>query len=759
MKRMTLLSLIAAMACSCGSGDWDRSGAGITVHSPECEVRITMYTPSMARVEKYGKGAEPKADAGFCVTMQPQKVRFKVQQEGREIHLASREMEIIVSADDASVRYMRADGKHLLEEIPGSFSPLSQSFRLEDGEAIYGLGQHREGGLNVRGHHYRLVNENMEIAIPLVHSAKGYALFWNNGAITDFSDSEQGMCFRSDVGTETDYFFVYGGSADGVIAGLRQLSGHVPMFPLWTFGFNQSRERYASQDETVGIVRWFRQNNVPLDCVVQDWQYWSEDNRHWNAVEFGNPRFPDPKKMLDDIHAMNAHCMISVWPSFGPETNIYRDLENAGCLMPHATYPQEAKVRNYDPFNPEARKIYWDYMRNNIYDLGMDAWWLDATEPEHSPVTEADMEFRTAAGPFKTVRNLYPLPSVGGVYNAQMEYDPSRRPFILTRSAALGVQQYAHCWSGDVECSWHTLAQQIHGALNFSLCGLPYWNSDIGAFYTWQNYPGGNQNPDYRNIYLRWMQFAVFTGMMRSHGCNTPREIFNFGQRGDFHFDAQEKAIRLRYVLIPYIYSTAHDISAADGTLMRALMMDWPQDPVACNCDDEYLFGRSILVAPMVCDGTSRELYLPQGLWADFSSGRRYEAGKHSIEVPMDHIATFVKAGSIIPIGPDVNYTAEKGWDELEIRLYPGADGEFTLYEDAGEGNGYRKGEFSTIHFRWDDAEHSLSIDRRQGKYPGMDAEKRFRIRVMNPLSPGENSGKTEDPQILYSGKALKMVL
>jgi len=724
-------------------------------------VRVTVYSSDIVRIEKYPLGTRPSDDDGMCVIMEPQKTKYTVKKSDGCTILSTEKIKVSVNKADATVSLERTDGTSIISETPSiCCTPPSQTFRLENTEAIYGLGQHREGGLNLRGEKYHLINENMEIAIPLVHSAKGYAVFWNNGGISDFSDSlEEGMKFSSETGSEIDYFVICGDNADEVISGIRSLSGKAPMFPLWSTGFAQSKERYVSQDEILGVARWFRDNDVPLDCIVQDWQYWNEDNRHWNAVEFGNPKFPDPKKMLDDIHGMNLHCMISVWPSFGPDTDIYKEFEAAGHLMPHATYPQQANVRNYDPFSPEAREILWNRMRDNIYSLGMDAWWLDATEPEHSPVTEADLDFVTAAGPFRQVRNLYPLASVGGVYDAQKQFDPSRRVFILTRSAFLGVQRYAHCWSGDVESNWHTLAQQIHGALNFSLCGLPYWNSDIGGFFTWRNYPDGVKDDNFKNIYLRWMQFAAFTGLMRSHGTNTPREIFNFGNRGDFHFDAQLKAIRMRYSLIPYIYSTMHEIYEDDATLMRALMMDWPDDTAACACDDEFLFGRSILVAPMVTEGTQREVYLPEGSWIDFRTGAPVPAGTFTAEVPMDEVALYVRGGSIIPFGPDVNYTAEKDWDVLRIVVCPGADGCFTLYEDEGDGYGYENGVCSKIRFTWDDKSGTIEIGEREGSFPGMPEHRKF---IIVPIKAGDrqiNDSLRSGFSVDYDGKTVKKTL
>lgn len=719
MKRaFPILVLAALLFCSCTDNSVEYSAGDV-------KVRLTAYSSDILRIEKCSAGENFSQDAGLSVVMRPQKNALLRRVKTDSSLLAYTDgLEVEISLGDASVRIMRK-GETLVSE--GAYAPLSQSFAVAADESLYGLGQHRERPLDVRMEDIVLKNENMEIAIPLVHSAKGYAIFWNNPSITRFAGDREGICFSSEAGTEVDYFVISGADADGVIAGIRELSGQVPMFPLWTYGFHQSKERYVSQDELLDVLGKYRELQVPLDGIVQDWQYWGEDNHNWNALKFENPRFYDPRAMLEEIHERHAHCMISVWPSFGPWTSVYKELEAVGAIMPHSTFPQNGDARNYDPFNARARQIYWDHMRDNLYDLGIDAWWLDATEPEIGPEAPSDLDWLTSAGPFRKVRNLYPLPTVKGIYESQTAYDPSRRPFILTRSAALGVQRYAHCWSGDVESSWEVLAYQIPEALNFSLCGLPYWNSDLGGFFSWKNYPEGHDNPAFRELYVRWAQFGVFTGMMRSHGTNTPREIYQFGEPGEVHFEAVRKAIELRYQLLPYIYGTAWKIHSSSATLMRALMMDWPEDGLACKTEDEFLFGPSILVAPVVEPSFVRKVYLPEGTWFDWWTGERIEGGRNiTADAPIDRIPLYAKAGAIVPLGPDVQYASEKPWDNLVIKLFRGADGEFVLYEDEGEGNGYLNGKRSIIRFSWNDAESMLTIAGREGNYAGMLEERDF---------------------------------
>ncbi|MCF0175563.1 MAG: DUF5110 domain-containing protein [Bacteroidales bacterium] len=690
-------------------------------------VRLTAYSPTTIRVEKCAPGESFSDDAGLSVVMTPGKVRVRKEKTDSTFILSTDALEVCVRLSDASLSFSRK-GKAIVEE-KSSYKPLAQSFALERDEAIFGLGQHRNLPLNLRGQEIKLVNVNMEIAIPMVHSSKGYAIYWNNASATVFSDSPEGMSFSSEAGDGVDYFLISGESADEVIAGIRELSGQVPMFPLWTYGFHQSKERYISQEETLGVLRKYRELEVPIDCIVQDWQYWGEDNHQWNALKFNNPRFPDPKGMFDEIHSLNAHCMLSVWPTFGSETDVYAEMEAIGALLPYNTFPWNSGARNYDPFNAKAREIYWNHMRDNLYSLGVDAWWLDATEPEIELTADSDPDWMTAAGPFRKIRNVYSLQSVKGVYESQVNYDSTRRPFILTRSSALGLQRYGFCWSGDIDGDWDVLAYQIPAALNYSLSGLPYWNSDLGGFFPADKFAEGCKDPDYRELYLRWAQFGVFTGMMRSHGTRTPREIYNFAEPGDYWFDAIKEAIKLRYNLIPYIYSTAWAIHAHSATLMRALMMDWPGDAVACNTEDEFMFGSSLLVAPVIEPATARMVYLPEGKWYDWWSGEEIEGGQTIYaQAPYDRIPLYTKAGSIIPVVDDIQYTGEYKNRRLTLKVYPGCDGSFELYEDSGDGMNYLNGEHAIVSVVWDDACGALTISAREGSYPGMELTREIEV-------------------------------
>ncbi len=776
MKKLVTSCIIAGCVIPAAAKlNYSSDEGKFIIGSDKNKVTIEWYSPSIVRICRQPVGAATSDKKSLAVTATPDKVKIKTRTTDSSITMSSDRLSVIY--DTASDRVSLTDrrtGEVLLSEKPASalFTPtddhgrntfsISQTFLPEDGEPVFGLGQHRHGLWNQRGSSQHLSQENMEIAIPLIQSPKGYALYWDNYSATDFSDNDSGMTFASRTGDMIDYYFIYGGDSDATVAGLRKLTGLAPMFPLWSYGFHQSRERYMSQDELVGTVRRYRELGVPLDGIIQDWQYWGENNRQWNAVRFLNPKFPDPAGMIDSIHSLNAHATISIWPSFGPDTDIYKQLESEDKLMAHKTYPQDGDTRVYNPYDQRARDIYWSYFKDNMTSIGMDGWWLDATEPEHSPIEESDYDYETGMGTFRSVRNAFPLVSVGGIYdNHRRDYD-GKRVFILTRSAFAGQQRYgAQSWSGDIEASWTTLRNQIPAALNFSLCGIPYWNSDIGGFYTWREYPDGIKDPAYRELYTRWMQFGAFTGMMRSHGTNCPREIYQFGQPGDSIYDAQLKAINLRYRFLPYIYSTAWKITNDGASLMRPLYADFADDSQAIMISDQYLFGQSVMVAPVVQPSSRRNVYLPAGCdWIDFWDGRCHKGG-HTIETsaPIDIIPLYIRCGTILPIGPQVQYATEKPWDDLELRIYPGADAEFTLYEDEGDNYNYEHGHRSLIRMKWDDRRRILTINDREGSFDGIPANRKFRVTMVGS-NDGIGINEPADAHVLeYTGSKTRIKL
>lgn len=794
------LLLLFAMGCS--SGKYERTDTGLKTRVDSTLIEIQFFTPKIVRVLKYPLGTLP-AKKSLAVIKNPERVSFRIQEDDEELLLVSSELKVVLNTKTGTIAYSTPDGKTLINEKDGSaaFTPfddngdqtyaVKQSWNLEPDEAIYGFGILQNGKMSQRNQKVRMIQNNTWDYIPFFQSVKGYGIFWDNYSPTTFTDDESGTEFSSEVGDCIDYYFMYGKHADGVIANLRDLTGDVPMFPLWTYGFWQSKERYKSQSETVSIVKKYRELGVPLDGIIQDWQYWG-DNYHWNAMEFLNPEFPDPQKFVNDVHALNAHMIISIWSSFGPETRQYKELKEKGMLMDFLTWPLSGKdvwppdmnypsgVRVYDPYHPEARDIYWKYLKEGLYSLGMDGWWMDSTEPDHLNFKPEDLNNQTYLGSFRKVRNAYPLMTVGGVYDHQRKESSDKRVFILTRSAFAGQQRYgANTWSGDVVASWKALRNQISAGLNFSLCGIPHWNSDIGGFFLW-DYKRKLDDPEYRELNARWLQFGAFCPMMRSHGADAPREIFQFGKKGDRVYDALEKFIHLRYRLLPYIYSSSWDVSANRSSMMRALVMDFPMDRNAIDINDQYMFGESLLVSPvtnamyvkqkingkdtiMVEDFSvlkSKETYLPATTdWYDFWTGERLNGGnKVSKETPIDIIPLYVKAGSIIPIGPSVQYALEKKWDNLDIRIYPGANGSFVLYEDEFDNYNYEKGMYATIKFTWDDANQMLTIGKQAGSYPGMLAERTFSFTLVNTSKGGQaHQAPSPDKVITYTGEPIKV--
>ena len=472
-----------------------------------------------------------------------------------------------------------------------------------------------------------MVQGNTDDYVTFFQSVKGYGLFWDNYSPTNFTDSPNETVFFSEVGDGIDYYFMFGGNADGVVAQMRVLTGQTPMFPLWTFGYWQSKERYKSQNETVGVVKKYRSLGVPLDGIIQDWQYWG-NNYLWNAMEFLNPEFSDPQKMVNDIHNLNARIIISVWSSFGPMTKQYREFDQKGMLMNFKTWPLSGSekwppnpdypsgVRVYDAYHPEARDIYWRYLNDGLFSLGIDGWWMDSTEPDHLESKPEDFDNQTYLGSFRKVRNAYPLMSVGGVYKNQRSVTSDKRVFILTRSAFAGQQRYgANTWSGDVGSSWDEYKRQIVAGLNFTITGLPYWTTDIGGFFR----PGRTQytNPDYHEILTRWYQWGTFNPIFRMHGYMSETEPWKYGQQVE---DNMRKMLNLRYQLLPYIYSEAWQVTSNGSTIMRPLVMDFANDNIAVNKPYQFMFGKAFLVAPVTEAGiTQRDVYLPkQSGWFDF---------------------------------------------------------------------------------------------------------------------------------------------
>ena len=756
------------------------------------EVKVEFLTPTIVHIVK---GQPTKS---LVVTAQPEAVA--VTHQGNTFKSSM----LTVKQDPKTgvLTFLTAKGQVLLREKCCDIAKVKQVFTLDKDEAIYGLGTIQNGKLNRRGEHKRMEQSNLEDFQNVLQSIKGWGIYWENYSPTQFDDDQNGMSFASECGEGIDYYFMYGGSADGVISQMRWLTGNVPMFPLWTYGFWQSKERYKSAAETESIVDKYRELQVPLDGIIQDWQYWGS-NYLWNAMDFLSEDFASGKELIQNVHKKHAHFMISIWASFGPQTQQFRELNEQGLLLPFETWPQSgishvwppmkdypSGVKVYDAFSPVARDIYWKYLKK-LFDYGTDAWWMDSTDPDCFYPTEADYQHRVYGGTWRSQRNAFPLETVRGVYEKQRKESEQKRVFIMTRSSYAGQQHYgSNMWSGDVNSSWDMLRKQVPAGLSYSLTGNPNFNTDIGGFfcnaYNTRGPGSAPQNPQFQELYVRWMQYGLFCPVFRSHGADAPREIWQFGKKGEPVYDAIEKMIRLRYRFIPYLYSIAWQATSSDNSYLRPLFSDFAQDKRVWNMTDEFMFGRSVLAAPILDPQYTEEKivrtdamtgwdrtdagnlsndvgavdwtvkknatkYLPKGAeWYDFWTGKKYKGGQDvKLETTLDRVPMFVRAGSILPLAPEMQYVGEKAWDNLEVRLYPGADGTFVLYEDEGDNYNYEKGNFTTINFVWNDKARTLTIGARQGSYKGMILQRQFTIVLPD--------GQTR--QVAYDGNEITIKL
>jgi alpha-D-xyloside xylohydrolase len=550
--------------------------------------------------------------------------------------------------------------------------------------------------------------------------------------------------FRSPEAKLLDYIVFYGPSADSVIASYRSLSGHVPMFPLWAYGFWQCRERYTSGSHLVETVKEFRKRDLPLDVIVQDWQYWGSNG--WGVPKFDETNYPNPSGFIKELHDLNAHFNISIWSNPDKNSEIGKGYVSKNLFIPNTKW--------LDYFNPVTRKEYWNTLKENLFDHGVDSWWMDATEPENDALRGE----KTFLGLGNFYRLTYPLFVSQAVYEGQRSTTLEKRVCILTRSAFLGQQKYAIInWSGDIGGNWDAYKRQIAAGLNYTITGLPYWTTDIGGFFR----PGQSQYTDekFHELLIRWFQWGTFNPIFRIHAYQTETEPWKYGQQVE---DNIRKMLNLRYRLMPYIYSEAWQITKNGSTMMRSLVMDFNGDTSALNQPHEYMFGKSFLVAPVTePDVNEWNVYLPKSyMWYDFWTGEKHIGGQMVIkETPIEIIPLYVKAGSILPIGPEVQYAAGKKWDTLEIRIYSGADGEFTLYEDENDNYNYEKGFYSNIKFKWNDSTNTLNIGKRKGDFSGVLKTRTFNVVIVSP-NHGTGSELTQkiEKTVTYNGTEENLV-
>jgi alpha-D-xyloside xylohydrolase len=726
-------------------------------------LKVQVCSDSVIHVLYSPKATFPKR-TDFVVTKDTWPATQWTMQSGDDaVTLATSLLKVTVTRKDGAISYAEIHGESLVQESSRSMAAAKvndeDTYRAESmvsiygsHEGIYGLGQHQAGVWNYRGESVDISQENSNISVPLMVSSKGYGIFWNNTSRSRFNNRFANILYiSSEVADVIDYYFLYGPDFDKIIAGYRDLTGQAPMFGKWAYGFWQCKNRYKSQDEILGVARKYRDLHIPVDNIVQDWFWW---NRKGEFVF--NKNYPDPKAMVDQLHSENFHLMISIWPFFEPGSTNYDYMQNKGWFVDKFKYAKPPYHTNamavYDATSPEARKYYWDEVNKGLFSIGLDAWWMDTTEPE----TEGQEEnillgHKLAAGSGNRYVNVFPLLDTQAVYQGQRSASDKKRVFILSRSAFAGSQRNGvTAWSGDINSDWLSFRRQVPGGLNFALSGIPYWTTDIGGFVF-----GNTQDPAFRELFVRWFQYGTFNPILRVHGTRSPdeNELWSYGP------DAQTILVNfdhLRYRMLPYIYSLAWKTTSEAYTPMRPLVMDFRADYRAQNTGDQFMFGPAFLVNPVTdAAATTRPVYLPGAKWYDFWTGSAIDGGRTINAVaPLERLPLYVRAGSILPLGPDEEWSTEKLADPIELRIYRGANGDFTLYEDENDNYNYEKGTYATIHLHWDDAGRTLTIGDRKGQFPGMLENRSFRVVLVSENhGVGVNPADAIDKVVQYAGK------
>lgn len=776
------LLVLYALACFSCSSSMSKDEKGCTFVCDSIRYRVEFKSAGCVRILSYPEGDTLVTKRLVVDTEKPSFEDYKRKETNGEYIFSTNELSVIFDKINASFSFKEASsGRLLLKEKENRKArvfnrseaggeqclEVTQRFVPTKDEAIYGLGQYQNGVMNYRGKSVLLLQANMDIVNPFLISTNGYGILWDNYSSTKFEDSDEGYSFVSEVGDASDYYFICGKNMDGVVSGYRELTGEVPMFGKWVYGFWQSKERYKSFDELKAVVKEYRRRGIPLDNIVQDWEYWG-DKPHWNSLKFHPENFAHPRQVIDELHNQeHIHFMLSVWPGFGPETAIYQSLDSIGALFDEPTW---AGYKVFDAYNPAARDLFWQHLKKGLHDNGVDAWWMDATEPSfRDGFTQLKQEEKTKSagktylGSFHRYLNTYSLEMLKDFHQRLRAVDNERRAFILTRSAFASQQRYATAvWSGDVSASWENMHKQLVAGLNLSMSGIPYWTSDTGGFFVTERdakYPDGLKSNDYKELYSRWFQFSAFTPIFRAHGTNVPREVWQFGEEGTPFYDNQVEYIHLRYRLLPYIYSISHRVTADNYTMLRGLAMDFTEDSCTFDVDNAYMFGPSLLVRPVFRPHTTEKevlTYLPRHkgrFWYDFHTGEAHKGGTEQVQAnQLNILPLYVKAGSILPLAKVKQYAMEYPDSELELRIYGGADASFLWYEDEGDSYRYEENIYSKVPMQWNDAERTLTLGVREGSYPGMPEQVKMNLKLYLP-----KSATPLYKECVYTGKEMKI--
>jgi alpha-D-xyloside xylohydrolase len=726
-------------------------------------LRVQICSESIVHVLYSPTAAFPKRVDFVVIKESWPAAKWSVQSSDDAVILSTSLLKVTVTKKDGSISYAEANGGPLVQEanrsmraerVNGEDTYRAESFINIYGshEGLYGLGQHQAGVWNYRGDSVDISQDNSNISVPLLVSSKGYGIFWNNMSRSRFNNRFANYLYiTSEVADIIDYYFLYGPELDKVVAGYRELTGQAPMFGKWAYGFWQCKNRYKSQEEILGVAKKYRDLHIPVDNIVQDWFWW---NRKGEFVF--NKNYPDPKGMIDQLHDQHFHLMISIWPFFEPGSSNYDYMNSKGWFVDKFKYAKPPyhtdAMAVYDATSADARKYYWDLVNKGLFSIGADAWWMDTTEPETEGQDENILlNHKLAAGNGNRYVNAYPLLDTGAVYQGQRSASDQKRVYILSRSAFAGAQRNAvTAWSGDINSDWFSFRRQVPAGLNFAVSGIPNWTTDIGGFVF-----GSPTDPAFRELFIRWFQYATFNPILRVHGTRNPdeNELWSYGP------DAQNILVnfdRLRYRMLPYTYSLAWKTTSESYTPMRPLVMDFRADMRAANIGDQFMYGPAFLVNPVTEPAsTTRPVYLPQAKWYDFWTGTSIEGGRMINAItPLDRLPLYIRAGSILPLGPDQEWSTQKPEDPIELRIYPGADGDFVIYEDENDNYNYEKSVYATITLHWDDAAHTLTIGDRKGQFPGMLENRTFHVVfVRENHGVGVNPADEVDKVLQYSGK------
>lgn len=686
--------------------------------------------------------------------------KFKVSETTDAAILTTDTLKIELSLKWGNVQFSTAGGDNLLRErnsIPRTYEPAElngeKTFHVEDrfapdfSEGFYGLGQHQSGMFNYRGATVELGQNNTDVAIPLLLSSKGYALMWNTASLTHVDNRfPLELNLDSLAGHAVDYYFIYGPEMDQLIHEYRNLTGHTPMLPKWSYGFFQSKDRYVSQEEVLAIAHRYREQHIPLDGIVQDWFWWKSE-----GDPIFNSNFPDVPGELKQLHDEHVHAMLSVWGLFDSKSQNFLQMTQQHLDVPNAHV--------YDATNPKARDFYWNNLAGKLFSLDWDAFWLDSAEPEEYWPHMGDAILRDkkiSIGSGAEYTNIFPFMHSLGVQEHWKASTEQKRVFLLTRSAFLGQQRVgAAVWSGDVYGSYWGLRHQVAAGLNFALSGYPYWTTDIGGY--WPPHDNPVEDPKFQELYARWFEYGTFCPIFRTHGHRPQNEIWAFDKVEPILINYD----KLRYRLMPYVYSLAWRVTNDDYTIQRPLVMDWRADVRVRDIGDQFMFGPALLVNPVLQpDATHRTLYLPDApAWYDFWTGASTNGSREiNADAPLDRIPLYVRAGSILPLGPEIEYADEKPAGPIELRIYTGADGEFVLYQDTGDGYDYEHGVHSVIPMHWSESNRTLTIGQREGEYPGMPASMEMKV-VLVSAGHGTGLEPTANPDklVVYNGQSLSV--